>query len=246
MKQLEMRFYGRAEIAEITNISIAAHNFSRDVKDTLAKWGYGYDWINRRGVTITYVPTTPEERLQEILVRQFHVDIQVDMFSFSCFVTAFSDVEGFDNMPWGVRKGILYELTGKQYDERTLSNWARKLLEQEIMIKGTAGSYWKTEIKNNRKIRSSVSKQEVDSYYIRRAELLNELETDYKRIKPKASDREARKAAWEAVYFHLWDEFNCCYYSCKTFHFTAWNKQGDLAEVYELTREISGKEGKHA
>ncbi len=64
-----MRFYGRAEIAEITNISIAAHNFSRDVKDTLAKWGYGYDWINRRGVTITYVPTTSEERLQEILVR---------------------------------------------------------------------------------------------------------------------------------------------------------------------------------
>ena len=25
-----------------------------------------------------------------------------------------------------------------------------------------------------------------------------------------------------------------------------WNDQGDLAEVYELIREISGKEGKHA
>ena len=245
MEQLEKRFYNLDELSEITGINRKSKNLKRDVENTLTKWGYGYDWISHRGATIIHIPASPEERLREMLVRQFHVDIQVDMFSFSCFVTAFSDVEGFDNMPWGVRRDILYELTGKYYDERTLSNWARKLLEQEIMIKGTVGSFWKTEIEDNRKIRSSVPKEEVDSYYKRRTELLDELTEEYKHVHPKASDREARKAAWGAVYDYLWAEFGCCYYSCKTFHFTAWNKQGDLAEVYELTREISGKEGRY-
>ena len=149
-------------------------------------------------------------------------------------------------MPWGVRKEKLCEYYGIDYDEKTFSNWARKLLEQEIMVKDTTGSYWKTEIMDNFKIRSSVPKEDVDDYYKRRSELLEELAKDYKHVCPKASDSEARKAAWEVVYYYLWAEFHCCYYSCKTFHFTAWNRQGDLAEVYELTREISGKEEGHA
>ena len=246
MQQLEMRFYSRSEIAEITNISLSAHNFSRDVKDILAKWGYGREWICRKGVTITHIPTSPEERLQEILIRQFHVDVQVDMYSFACFVTAFSDLEGFSNMPDGERQNAFYEYSGKYYDDKTFSNWRRKLLEQEIMVKGTIGSYWKTEIQNDRKIRSTVPKKEVDEYNKRRSELLDQLTLEYMRNNPKVKYSDAYKAAWKEVYPHLWAEFGCCYYSCKTFHFTAWNKQGDLAEVYELTREISGKEGKHA
>ena len=249
MKQLEMRFYGRAEIAEITNISIAAHNFSRDVKDTLAKWGYGYDWINRRGVTITYVPATPEERLKEILIRQFHIDVQVDMYDFACFVTAFSDIDGFDSMPWDERETAFKLYLGKKVDKKTLSKWSRTLIEQEIMGKDCVGRYWKTEIVDNKKIRSTVSKEEVETYENRRKELLTNLEEfaiNAMHQDPKISYREAIKEAWKEVYYILWDEFECCYYSCKVFRFTAWNDQGDLAEVYELIREISGKEGKHA
>ena len=69
MKQLEKRFYNLDELSEITGAKRHSKNLKRDVENTLTKWGYGYDWINHRGATILYIPTTPEERLQEILVR---------------------------------------------------------------------------------------------------------------------------------------------------------------------------------
>ena len=237
-----MRFYSRSEIAEITEISMESHNFSRDVKDTLAKWGYGFDWISRKGVTITHIPSSPEERLQEILVRQFHVDVQVDMYAFACFVTAFSDIPGFACMPWKEREHHFRDYLGRQVDERTMRNWAKKLIEKQIIIKGTEGSFWKTEIIDNRKIRTTVPEEEVEVYNKRRTELLNELAIDTIKRDKSLSYEKALRAAWKDVYYCLWEEFHCCYYSCKTFYFTAWNEQGTLAEVYELTREISRKE----
>ena len=251
MEQLEKRFYNLDELSEITTVNRKANNFKRDVENALAKWGYGYEWINHRGATITHIPTAPEERLREILVRQFHVDIKVDMYSFACFVTAFSDIPSFDSMPWKEREHYFREYLGRQVDERTLRSWAKKLIEQEIVVKGTSGSYWKTEIIDNYKIRSTVSKEEVDAYNKRRTELLDELPIDELALAIMKKDKEltykqAICSAWDYIYSRLWDEFQCCYYSCKTFHFTAWNKQGDLAEVYELTREISGKEERNA
>ena len=78
MQQLEARFYTRSEIADITKAKLSdSKHFKRNAENTLTKWGYGYEWT-KYGATITHIPTTPEERLQEILIRQFHVDIQVD------------------------------------------------------------------------------------------------------------------------------------------------------------------------
>lgn len=244
-----MRFYGRKEIAEITDISPKSNNFRRDVENVLAKWCYGYEWIPYKGVTITYVPTTPEERLQEILIRQFHIDIQVNVYAFACFVTAFTDIEGFISMPWKTREPLFREYLGRQVNERTLRRWMSNLLKSGIVSKGEDGSYWKTEIKGTMKIRSTVSEKEVEDYYKRRSELVQNLEEqtiEFLKFNHGLTYQEAKKEAWKDIYYTLWAEFGCCYYYCKSFHFTAWSAQGDLAEVYELTREISGKEGKHA
>ena len=239
MKQLELRFYTRKEIAEITghNINDSKH-FKRNVETTLSKWGYGTDVV-KNGFAITHIPTTDEERLREILIRQFHVDIQVDMLSFSLFVTAFTDIKGFDCMPWSEREKEYYKYSGKFYHQRTLSNWCSQLLDQNIMIKGSAGSYWRTDIDGHRKIRTMVTQEEAQNYFNRRSQLVKEKTEEY--ICAGMKYDKAQKAAWRYTYDLLWTEFNCCYYSCKTFHFSAFNEQGVLAEVYELTRLISGK-----
>ena len=243
MQQLEQRFYDRNEIAVVTgaNLSDDKH-FKRNVESALSKWGYGSDWL-RNGVIITHVPTTKEERLREILIRQFHVDIQVDMYSFACFVTAFSDVPGFLCMPWKVREEEYHKYSGRFVTSRTLSNWCRKLIEQGIMCKGSEGSYWKTYIDDNGiKKRVMVEQKEALEYFNRRSELLEELTWQLLKQNKIMSYDDARRVAWQNVYPYMWEEFHCCYYSCKTFHFTAWTEQGNLAEVYELTREISRKE----
>lgn len=246
MDQLEQRFYERSKIADITSVNPEdSKHFKRNVENTLTKWGYGFEWL-RGGATITHVPTLPEERLKEILIRQFHVDIQVDMYAFACFVTAFTDVDGFSCMPWKVREKEYQKYSGKFYSGRTLSSWCKKLIEQQIMTKGSIGSYWKTYTNDDKeKIRETVSFEEAHDYFKRRSELVDSLTIDIVRANKKISYDEARREAWQDVYRILWDEFKCCYYSCKTFHFTAWNVQGDLAEVYELTRQISRKEDGH-
>ena len=248
MQQLELRFYTREEIAELTGARLEdTKHFKRNAENVLMKWGYGYDWT-KGGASITHIPTTPEERLQEILIRQFQVDIQVEMYAFACFITAFTDIPGFDAMPWAVRQDAFQKYSGKYVSSRTLSSWSRKLIEKEIMARDCIGTYWKTEINGFQKVRMIVSEEEAKDYFKRRSELLCNNLPDYMEMLKKAGydEQEARAGAWKAVYSDLWAEFNCCYYFCKAFTFAAWNERGLLFEVYELTREISGKESLYA
>ena len=244
MQQLELRFYTREEIAELTGARLEdTKHFKRNAENVLMKWGYGYDWI-KGGASITHIPTTPEERLQEILIRQFQVDIQVDMYAFACFITAFTDIPGFDAMPWAVRQDAFQKYSGKYVSSRTLSSWSRKLIEKEIMARDCIGTYWKTEINGLQKVRTLVTEEEAKDYFKRRSELLH---TTMEQNMQAGMDCEAAyKAAWKDLYAELWAEFNCCYYFCKAFTFAAWNERGLLFEVYELTREISGKESLYA
>lgn len=242
MEQLDKRYYNKEELALITGAKLSdTKHFKRNVENKLIKWGYGYDWIHGKGVTITHVPESPEARLQEILIRQFHVDIQVDMYAFACFVTAFTDVKGFFCMPWACRAEEYHKYSGVYVCEKTLSNWCKTLIEQEVMSKGCVESYWRTDVIDFHKIRTIVTKEEAQDYFNRRSSLVDQKTEEY--IRAGLGIDAARKAAWKAAYEILWSEFRCCYYSCKTFSFNAWNLQGELAEVYELTREISRKAG---
>lgn len=56
------------------------------------------------------------------------------------------------------------------------------------------------------------------------------------------SPKEAEAAAWSATYKQLWEEFSCCYYSCKYFSLSAFCDidAETLQELYELSRELAG------
>lgn len=243
---MKERFYYKADLAQITGVRLEdAKHFKRNVESTLSKWGYCFEWVRGAGAIITHAPETAEERLQEILIRQFHVDLQVDMYAFACFVTAFSDIEGFACMPWAEREKEYYNYSGISVDQRTLSNWSRKLFEHGILEKGEIGSYWRTDVfKDGSKIRTEVTAEEAQAFFDRRAELI-EQNTEGLRMAVNLTAKEKRKQAWSDAYKVLWKEYGCCYYSCKAFYFTAIAEQGTLAEMYELTREISGKEEKN-
>jgi len=124
-----MRFYTRNELAKITGTNIEdSKHFKRNAENILIKWGYGYSWINGKGVQITHVPDTPREKLQEILVRQFRVDIQTDMYAFACFISIFDDNKAFASMPWKEREKLFYQYSGVFVCDKTLSHWCKKLI----------------------------------------------------------------------------------------------------------------------
>ena len=111
------------------------------------------------------------------------------------------------------------------------------------MCKGCEGSYWKTYVdKAGFKRRELVTEEEAQAYFKERSELIEEITWQIMKGSRKLSYDAARSEAWKNVINFLWDRDHCCYYCCKTFHFKAWNLNGSLAEVYELTRYISGKE----
>ena len=111
--QLEKRFYSRSELSQLTGAREEdTRHFKRNVESVLSNWGYGIDW-SKNGAIIKHIPTLPEEKLRELLIRKFHVDIQVDMYAFACFVTAYSDVPGFECMPQAIRETEYYRYSGK-------------------------------------------------------------------------------------------------------------------------------------
>lgn len=67
IQKLEKRFYPRMEIAEIMELSTRDKNFADKVKTRLKNWGYKYIYIKRRGVEITGIPSTAEEKVQAFM-----------------------------------------------------------------------------------------------------------------------------------------------------------------------------------
>ena len=91
-----------------------------------------------------------------------------------------------------------------------------------------------------------MTQEEAKGYFERRSQLLEHETMRILQENPQESSEAVRTAAWKNVYEQLWCEYECCYYACKVFEFCAWHEQGDIAEVFELTREISKKEERYA
>ena len=83
IQKLEKRFYPRMEIAEIMELSTRDKNFADKVKTRLKNWGYKYIYIKRRGVEITGIPSTAEEKVQELLIRKLNLDSQTNLKAFA-------------------------------------------------------------------------------------------------------------------------------------------------------------------
>ena len=246
MEQLELRFYSREEIAEITSVNINdSGHFSRDVRRELSKWGYGYQYIRNKGVEITSKPETPEERLAEILIRAYNIDIQIDPVQFACFISAFTDIESFHCMPWGEREDVYHARYGFAPDDRTLRNWHSRLMRCGVISTFDYSTAWRTEVFRGSKIRTPITGDEeeelkMQEFFDRRKELVAQNYNNL--LQYGLSPKDAKKMAWTQAYDTLWKEFHCCYYWCKSFTLSAFTPDDKdvLCEIHELVQEIVG------
>ena len=243
MKQLELRYYTRQEIAEVLSVNLQdSSHFKRNVETTLSKWGYSYQY-STLGVTITRIPESAEERLKEILIRVLKLDVQIDPYDYSCFLTAFSDIDGFTNMPWDKRAEVLENVYNVKVCSRTLRNWCAILIHLNLIQKNGEKVFWKTEYCNGMKQQTIVTDSEqtqMRDYFRQMSDLVTE---EYQNaLNYGLSPKEAKQEAWKRTYRQLWHEFNCCYYSCKGFHFNALSDldRKTMLDIFELTRELVG------
>ena len=178
MKQYELGFYTRAEIAEILSIRLEGNNnFKRDVESKLSKSKYGFHYIDRQGVEIQTKPEKPEDRLCEILYRGYKIDVQTNPLLFACFISAFMDIKDFESSPWGEREKIYLEHYGYHVTERTMRNWCSQLLDRGIIAKAGETTAWRTYFEGDRKIREpieEIDKVEMENYFECRAEFFKD------------------------------------------------------------------------
>lgn len=197
-------------------------------------------------MSITSVPASPEKQFAEILLRVCGIDVQTTdnyLFQFACFLSAFTDIDGFESMPWEERANCLRQYYGAMITDRTLRNWCSKLIKTNAIAKVSGVSYWKTEYENGVKLRTRAIKEDVAAYYDRRREIVQQ-ETG-KNVLAGMPVAEAKKKAWKDVHAILWAEYHCCYYYCKSFLLSAFTDEGISFELLELARQISRKEEPH-
>ena len=242
MEQLELRFYTREEIAEVLSMSVKRNNFGRDVRDKLSKWGYGCHYQKRVGVDVFSKPETTEERLAELLIREYCIDVQINPMQFAYFITSFKVIDGFNSMPWAERAAAYYKQFNIWVSDRTMRNWCSRLIQKGVIHNFGACTAWRTDIIDGRKCRSQVQEEEeeeMNRFFDRRWELVKEYQQDER--EKRESIQEAKKKAWSRAYKELWSEFSCCYYYCKDFVLTAFtdDDKDTLYEIYELVEELA-------
>lgn len=244
MQQLEKRFYERSEIAEILDIDAKSQNFKRSARNKLTNWGYSFSEV-KKGFRITRAPETAQERLSELMIRIFDIDVQVDVYAFACFINLFSCYEEFSTMPWDERVKDMKKLCNVDIAASTLKKWYQKLDKLNLVSRDkTDKAYWQTSRVDGVKLRRMVDgnehlDKEMKEYFAHRKELItNHIssalasgEKNYKKITAEA---------WEEAQKILWSTYQCCYYSCGKISL---NIIGECAqEIFELVEEISKSE----
>lgn len=218
VEQLEVRTYERQEIEAITGVKIGSHNFIRDVRNRLEKWGYTCETPNRGPVIITSRPTSARAKLKEIMLRLFKLDIQIakeDDFrdgtlDFACFLDFMLNEPYAEMMPWAMRHTMIKDMYGMDIAEITLRRWASHLIQHDILSKSPFrqdSMWWKTTKVDTKKYQEPVPDDEIDAipqYFQRCSEIFQE--------KQKTHDK--KNEAWKETYRKLWGEFGCCYYRC--------------------------------
>lgn len=221
MKQLEVKTYTRQEIAEIIDIDVKNKNFARKTKDTLAKWGYSYNY-SRKGVEIISQPQTAKEKLSEIMIRKYDLDIQTDCYEFATFLYSLLLDDTFTSMPWKEREDWLRVEFNISVDEKTLRRWCSKFISHGTIVKDKSNkSYWRT---NYNKTREEVF---IDD---------KERQDYWKEF------WEMKKNGEEDIQKRLWNKYGCCYYSCATLMVSAFDDISELEEIIELVNEIAEAE----
>lgn len=103
---------------------------------------------------ITRKPKAPIERLTEIMVRVYDIDIQIDAFAFASFLFLLLCDETFVAMPWAERQRVMKEEMGIDVNERTLKSWASKLIKKDMLHKDkSVKEMWGTAYLDGEKVR---------------------------------------------------------------------------------------------
>ncbi len=229
MEQLEKRFYPREELAEIAELDVHDHNFSMKMKHTLTLWGYEYTFRPRKGFDITRVPTTHEERLLELLRRDVHIDTQINILDFSCFMSAFVIVPDFLAMPWRTRERMLKNYFDVSITDRTMMSWRNQMIESKYIYNAhNIRTLWHTVMRDGQKVQEKADpgSPEYKQYCKLRSNILAGYEA--KGI--------SSRSVWGDMVHQLYDKHGVYYY-CKSIEFNGF-KIKDLDVIRELTEEI--------
>lgn len=238
MKQLKTKTYTREEIAKEFNLETSNKNFARKVKDTLTKWGYSFNY-SRKEVTITRIPTTADEKLAEILIREYNLDIRIDTDAFAAFFYSLVVLPEFSSMPWEERMVFLKDEFGVEVSDRTLRSWCSRLISTSTVYKDDSiKTRWITGYCNGEKYRELVDgDKELEKLADDYKESMKSLLEKYKTLE--------NKEKWTVIRKELWDKYQCCIYSCKGISLAAFDNTESLEtlqEMVELVNEIAERE----
>lgn len=238
MTQLELRPYSRDEIAKVLDVNIKDTNhFKRNVEAKLNKWGYSYEY-SRKAVIITRQPQTADEKLSEIMIRAYDMDIRIDTYAFSCFLYSLAVFPDFTAMPWEERAIFLQEEFGITVSDRTLRSWCSRLIETNTVAKDNSiRTRWITGYYDGQKYRELVEGKELEEFADRYQQDKIALLEEYKNLN--------NSEKWNTVRKALWDKYHCCVYTCKGIIFSAWNdalSMEMMQTVIELVDEIAARE----
>lgn len=206
MVRLEKKFYTLDEIAQVVGRE-RNKQFSRDCQNDLSKWQYEYQWHKRRGVIITGLPFTSEEKLTSLLRNELKLDKQVEPYEFACFITALSFSNNFVSMPWDSRTAFFNQYYGNKVTQSTLKHWMKKLVDSGNVERFKKGALWKTvkdEHGDKVQVRVDANSDEYREYCDRRSALL----TDFEK-----ADKQGRKQMWGHMVHALYLEYGVYYYS---------------------------------
>lgn len=224
MKQIEVRNYSRAEMAEMLKVEITDSHFSRKVQSILTKWGYSFVY-SRKAIEITAAPSTAQERLNELLIREFDLDIRIDVGKFATFVYLLMDEE-FSSMPFGERANVMKQDYNIEVSEITLKRWYKKLVDYNVVeTDRLRKTYWVSMYVDGQKTRMKVDEDDEGKirYENRRRKLAEQ----------NIKDGMNKADAYSSANLACWKEFKCCYYSCNTIILNAFNQ-----EFFELAEEV--------
>ena len=256
MPKLELRFYSREEIANLIGIDMKNQNFKRKVTDTLTKFGYKYEY-SRKGVNITYIPTTAEEQIKEIVLRRFGIDVQTDVRAFATFFYLLATQFEYQSCPWIERAKMLEQDEGITISDRTLRNWTNKMMEQNLIIKDESEKeawrtcYSPTEYENywdgngwsirHKKIQEPLVEEEdfkeMKQYWKDLFQYIEDAQNDpslCEELTPQGFISHLTPNQYAAK--RVWREYGCCYYYCKPFVFNAFQDE-EIKYLFSLIEE---------
>ena len=182
-----------------------SHNFIRDVKIRLDAWGYDYETPRGGAVIITRKPETAQERLAEIMIRRFNLDIQIEVCDFACYLHFMLNEPAAQTMPWGTRHAMIQEMYGLDIAEITLRRWTKRLKDEDIISQSEgrqSSEWWITYRVDGEKHQEPVEEADlpaVHNYWKRHAEVSATFGTEARARRTEGTYASVSLTSWARV-----------------------------------------------